>query len=93
MSQADLHTVLSHLQKLQPQELREVSRAVRERLAIGAVLHGDDQEAFLNALPPLRPSAVTLTGAPRLTFVSADRELNAAALSKGLVVDDPNAHP
>ena len=52
MSQADLHTVLSHLQKLQPQELREVSRAVRERLAIGAVLHGDDQEAFLNAFRP-----------------------------------------
>jgi hypothetical protein len=28
-----------------------------------------------------------------LTFVSADTELNAAALAHGLLVDDPNAHP
>jgi uncharacterized protein len=26
-------------------------------------------------------------------FVSADRDLNAAALAEGLTVDDPNAHP
>ena len=26
-------------------------------------------------------------------FVSADKELNAAALAEGLAVDDPNAHP
>ena len=29
---------------------------------------------------------------PPLIFVSADKELNAAALSEGLSVDDPNAH-
>lgn len=28
-----------------------------------------------------------------LTFVSADVELNAAALAEGLTVDDPNRHP
>jgi len=30
---------------------------------------------------------------PTLTFVSADANLNAAAASEGLPVDDPNAHP
>ena len=34
-------------------------------------------------------SAVGLTP---LVFISADKELNAAARSEGLVVDDPNAH-
>lgn len=32
------------------------------------------------------------TGATPLIFVSADKELNAAARSEGLSVDDPNAH-
>lgn len=32
-------------------------------------------------------------GVPGLTFVSADNELNAAALAEGLMVDNPNAHP
>ena len=30
---------------------------------------------------------------PSLTLLSADAELNAAALAKGLTVDDPNLHP
>ena len=33
------------------------------------------------------------SGLPPVIFVSADNELNAAAQSEGLVVDDPNAHP
>jgi len=32
-------------------------------------------------------------GAAPIIFVSADQELNAAARSEGLAVDDPNAHP
>lgn len=32
-------------------------------------------------------------GATPLIFISGDRELNAAAQSEGLTVDDPNAHP
>ena len=32
-------------------------------------------------------------GMPEIIFVSADKELNAAAISEGLTVDDPNAHP
>lgn len=30
---------------------------------------------------------------PAMTFVSADNELNAAALSEGLVVENPNNYP
>ncbi len=30
---------------------------------------------------------------PPITFVSADNDLNAAAMSEGLAVDNPNAHP
>ena len=33
------------------------------------------------------------SGAPPLSFLSADRVLNAAAISEGLSVDDPNTHP
>jgi predicted nucleic acid-binding protein len=32
-------------------------------------------------------------GAGTITLVSADQELNAAALAEGLTVDDPNMHP
>jgi predicted nucleic acid-binding protein len=28
-----------------------------------------------------------------VTLVSADRDLNAAAIAEGLTVDDPNSHP
>lgn len=34
-----------------------------------------------------------ISGIGPLTLVSADRELNAAAMAEGLVVDDPNSHP
>ena len=30
---------------------------------------------------------------PPLTFISADSDLNSAAQAKGLIADDPNAHP
>ena len=33
------------------------------------------------------------SGLGRIILVSADRELNAAASSEGLLVDDPNTHP
>jgi hypothetical protein len=32
-------------------------------------------------------------GLPAVTCVSADTELNAAAIAEGLPIDDPNAHP
>lgn len=33
------------------------------------------------------------SGLPTITFVSADNELNAAAIGEGLVVENPNSHP
>jgi predicted nucleic acid-binding protein len=35
----------------------------------------------------------TLAGLPPLIFVSADTELNLAAISEGQMIDDPNSHP
>lgn len=35
----------------------------------------------------------TESGIPSLSFLSADRVLNAAAIAEGLLVDDPNTHP
>ena len=32
-------------------------------------------------------------GLSRLTLISADQELNAAAMAEGIDVDDPTAHP
>lgn len=32
-------------------------------------------------------------GVPGLTLISADHELNGAAIAEGLAVDDPNLHP
>lgn len=32
-------------------------------------------------------------GASPVTMISADRELNAAAIASGLAIEDPNAHP
>lgn len=34
-----------------------------------------------------------LQGSSAITLISADAELNAAAVAEGLAVDDPNAHP
>ncbi|MBD2505942.1 type II toxin-antitoxin system VapC family toxin [Nostoc muscorum FACHB-395] len=32
-------------------------------------------------------------GLPSITFVSADNELNAAVVSEGLMIENPNSHP
>ena len=60
------------------------------RLAQLYSLRGYDavQLAAANEVSRLRVTA----GATPVIFVSADKELNAAALGEGLTVDDPNAH-
>ena len=49
----------------------------------------------LRAYDAVQPAAVLEIHAsdPTLTLVSADVELNTAALAEGLTVDDPNSHP
>jgi predicted nucleic acid-binding protein len=32
-------------------------------------------------------------GLPAITYISADMELNAAAMAEGLIIEDPNTHP
>ena len=32
-------------------------------------------------------------GLPAVTLISADQDLNAAAIAEGIAVDDPNTHP
>ena len=54
-------------------------------------LRGYDSVQLASALEMLAlRSALGLSG---LIFVSADSDLNAAAMAEGLNVDDPNAHP
>jgi predicted nucleic acid-binding protein len=54
-------------------------------------LRGYDSVQLASALEMVTlRSALGLTG---ITFVSADSNLNAAAVAEGLKVDDPNAHP
>jgi uncharacterized protein len=62
-----------------------------ERLAEVHALRGYDavQLAATLSLNQARSAA----GLSPLTFISADAELNRAALTEGLSVEDPNAHP
>ena len=47
-----------------------------------------------NSPPPAKFTiSVLLLDFPPPIFGSADTELNAVAISEGLVVDDPNSHP
>ena len=38
-------------------------------------------------------TALTASGLPALTLVSADAELNTAATAEGLTIEDPNLYP
>jgi predicted nucleic acid-binding protein len=71
----------------------EVTEAIAQRamdLAEAHGLRGYDAVQLAAAL-----GVNTLSGAAGLplTLISADAELNVAAVAEGLVVDDPNAHP
>ena len=50
-----------------------------DAIQLAAAVEANDQRLFFGLSP--------------LTFVSADRELNEAALREGLLVEDPNQHP
>jgi hypothetical protein len=54
----------------------------------------------LRAYDAVQPSAALdiqrdhqQAGLAPVTLVSADRDLNAAAIAEGMAIDDPNAHP
>ena len=66
--------------------LTEISNAWVQRLTDPAAAH----EAFLTRITRLERFA---NGLSRPTPISADHDLNAAAIAEGLQVDDPMAHP
>lgn len=73
--------------------LIDVSPQIIQRamdLAKSHTLRGYDAVQLASALEANR-ERTTLGGTP-LTFISADKDLNTAATSEGLTVDDPNNH-
>jgi predicted nucleic acid-binding protein len=67
----------------------EVSAALVNQAAFLARKHG------LRGYDAIQLAAAvdTQAGLPSLTLLSADVDLNAAAVAEGLAVDDPNLHP
>jgi uncharacterized protein len=72
-------------------EITPALLADAERLAEIHALRGYDA-VQLAAAAELHQRRLT-AGMSRLTLISADQDLNAAALAEGIDVDDPTAHP
>jgi predicted nucleic acid-binding protein len=72
----------------------EVTEALIERAMALAEAHGVRGYDALHLAAALEVNALLVTSAlPPLVLVSADTELNGAAMAAGMVVEDPNAHP
>jgi hypothetical protein len=72
----------------------DVTRATVEQAAVLAERHGLRGYDAVQLATVLEAQAVRDSlGLPRLIFVSADRQLNTAAQSEGLSVENPNDHP
>jgi predicted nucleic acid-binding protein len=75
-------------------QIVEVDEAVVNRAMLLAETHGLRAYDAVQLAAALGVNAIYLTaGAPAITLVSADAELNAAATAEGLIVEDPNTHP
>jgi uncharacterized protein len=72
----------------------EVTEALVDRAMVLAETHGVRGYDAVQLAAALEVNALCVTaGLPPLILLSADAELNAAALAQGLAVEDPNAHP
>jgi hypothetical protein len=72
----------------------DVTRATVEHAAVLAERHGLRGYDAVQLATALEAQAVCDSlGLPRLIFVSADRQLNTAAQSEGLSVENSNVHP
>lgn len=75
-------------------EIIEVSQVLLEQavqLALSHGLRGYDAVQLAAAMEINRLHVES--GLATILFVSADKELNAAALAEGLTIEDPNAYP
>ncbi len=72
----------------------EVDEAVVDRAMVLAETHGlRGYDAVQLAAADLVNAQYLAAGLAPVTMLSADSELNAAALAEGLLVDDPSSHP
>jgi predicted nucleic acid-binding protein len=72
----------------------EVTEALIERAMGLAEAYGVRGYDAVQLAAALEVNALLVAaGLPALVLVSADAELNAAAISAGLAVEDPNSHP
>jgi hypothetical protein len=75
-------------------QIVEVDEAVVNRAMLLAETHGLRGYDAVQLAAALGVNAVyVVAGAPAITLLSSDGELNAAATAEGLVVEDPNTHP
>ena len=75
-------------------EVVEVSAVLSDTAMIIAERHGlRGYDCMQLAAAQLTQQARQIAGLSPVTLLSADRELNAAAQTDGLAVDDPNNHP
>jgi hypothetical protein len=72
----------------------EVTLALANRAMLLAEKHGLRGYDAMQLAAGLEVSVRYLAaGFPAVIFISADAELNAAALAEGLPIEDPNTHP
>jgi predicted nucleic acid-binding protein len=75
-------------------QIVEVDETVVNRAMLLAETHGLRAYDAVQLAAALGVNATYLAaGAPAITLLSTDGELNAAATAEGLVVEDPNTHP
>jgi hypothetical protein len=72
----------------------EVNEALIDRAMLLAETYALRAYDAVQLATALEVNALCLaSGLPPLVLISADAELNTAAVAEGLTVDDPNAHP
>ena len=75
-------------------QIIEVTSALADRAMLLAEQHGLRGYDAIQLAAGLEVRVRYLAaGLPAVTLISADTELNAAAMAEGLIIEDPNTHP
>jgi len=95
LSAADAATVLAQVRHDFASEYRTIeltSRVIAQAMSVAELhaLRGYDAVQLATAL---QVNALCVALGLTLTLISADAELNAAALAEGIAIENPNAHP